>query len=71
MINTAFSNSGSFILIFLPGFKTVAGHFVFCFSWWARKAAKEPSPAPLIFLTGGLPWRGKNSLDDRIFMIDK
>ncbi|MFZ2631905.1 MAG: hypothetical protein WA081_10030 [Desulfosalsimonadaceae bacterium] len=34
------------------------GHFIFYFSWWARKVAKEPSPAPLISLPGCLSWGG-------------
>ena len=47
----------------LSGFQTIAiGFFLFYFSWWARKVAKEPSPAPLISLPGGFPWRGKTRL---------
>jgi hypothetical protein len=46
------------------------GPAFFYFSWWTRKVAKEPSPAPLISLPGCFSWRGKNSLCDRRFLID-
>jgi hypothetical protein len=35
------------------------GPFLFYFSWWARKVAKEPSPAPLNSLPGGLSVAGE------------
>ncbi|MFZ2630934.1 MAG: hypothetical protein WA081_13035 [Desulfosalsimonadaceae bacterium] len=54
-----------------PKFKMISiGLFFFYFSWWARKVAKEPSPAPLISLPAGFSWRGKNSLADRLFLMD-
>jgi len=46
------------------------GPFVFYFSWWARKVAKEPSPAPLVSLPSAFSWRVKNSLADRRVLID-